>query len=135
MDRMGDIPAPTRADSAAGLRLRLSIPIELRAGRAVDGDFPTDNFHRTSRRSRKCYPAAEWIDNSAHRQRRWAVTKKVASVRQSSRSDDVAAGTLRALTTEIERQEAELRKGGGAAGHERQRKLGRLPVRERLGML
>jgi acetyl-CoA carboxylase carboxyltransferase component len=39
---------------------------------------------------------------------------------------------LRVLTTEIARQEAELRKGGGPPGHERQRKLGRLPVRERL---
>lgn len=43
--------------------------------------------------------------------------------------------TLKILAHEIERQEAELRKGGGAPGHERQRKLGRLPVRERLAQL
>jgi len=43
--------------------------------------------------------------------------------------------TLRALSQEIERQEVELRKGGGPSGHERQRKLGRLPVRERLKRL
>jgi acetyl-CoA carboxylase carboxyltransferase component len=42
---------------------------------------------------------------------------------------------LRVLADEIARQETELRKGGGPAGHERQRKLGRLPVRERLERL
>src|SRR5437660_6949480 len=40
-----------------------------------------------------------------------------------------------ALTDEILRQEETLRQGGGPAGHERQRKLGRLPVRERLALL
>jgi acetyl-CoA carboxylase carboxyltransferase component len=43
--------------------------------------------------------------------------------------------TLRALTHEIARQEALLRAGGGEAGQARQRKLGRLPVRERLSRL
>jgi 3-methylcrotonyl-CoA carboxylase beta subunit len=43
--------------------------------------------------------------------------------------------TLRSITEEIARQESDLRKGGGDAGHERQRKLGRLPVRERLARL
>jgi acetyl-CoA carboxylase carboxyltransferase component len=42
---------------------------------------------------------------------------------------------LRELTHEIARQESDLRRGGGDAGHERQRKLGRLPVRERLTRL
>src|SRR6476620_11370589 len=46
-----------------------------------------------------------------------------------------AAGTLRALTDEILRQESDLRQGGGAAGQARQRKLGRLPVRERIERL
>ena len=32
-------------------------------------------------------------------------------------------------------EEAVLHRGGGDAGHERQRKLGRLPVRERIGLL
>lgn len=47
----------------------------------------------------------------------------------------LAVGSLRSLTDEILRQEEALRDGGGAAGHERQRKLGRLPVRERLDKL
>ena len=48
---------------------------------------------------------------------------------------DLQPRTWRALAREIERQEAELRKGGGRSGHERQRKLGRLPVRDRLARL
>src|ERR1041385_5236216 len=39
---------------------------------------------------------------------------------------------LRAHCTAIAKEEAVLREGGGKAGHERQRKWGRLPVRERL---
>src|SRR5213593_1666770 len=35
----------------------------------------------------------------------------------------------------ILKEEAILREGGGKAGHERQRKMGRLPVRERIGLL
>jgi len=42
---------------------------------------------------------------------------------------------VESLGAEIERQEAHLRQGGGAAGHQRQRKLGRLPVRERIERL
>lgn len=48
------------------------------------------------------------------------------------------AGTnrsLRILTDEILEHEAKLREGGGAAGQERQRRLGRLPVRERIACL
>jgi acetyl-CoA carboxylase carboxyltransferase component len=39
------------------------------------------------------------------------------------------------LTAELLAQEEQLRQGGGPAGHERQRRLGRLPVRQRLGLL
>jgi len=39
---------------------------------------------------------------------------------------------LRAHCAAIAREESVLREGGGKAGHERQRKMGRLPVRERL---
>jgi acetyl-CoA carboxylase carboxyltransferase component len=39
---------------------------------------------------------------------------------------------LRAHCAAIAKEEAALREGGGKAGHERQRKMGRLPVRERL---
>src|SRR5256885_10215145 len=42
---------------------------------------------------------------------------------------------LRALTEQIAQQEATLREGGGAAGLARQRKLGRLPARERIELL
>src|SRR5436309_1983509 len=42
---------------------------------------------------------------------------------------------LRAHCAAIVKEEAALREGGGKAGHERQRKMGRLPVRERLGFL
>jgi acetyl-CoA carboxylase carboxyltransferase component len=42
---------------------------------------------------------------------------------------------LRAHCAAIEQEEAVLREGGGKAGHERQRKMGRLPVRERLKQL
>lgn len=42
---------------------------------------------------------------------------------------------LRQLTEEILQQESVLREGGGEAGQKRQRKLGRLPVRERIAGL
>src|SRR4029077_6483246 len=42
---------------------------------------------------------------------------------------------LRAHCAAIAQEEAMLREGGGKAGHERQRKMGRLPVRERLSQL
>jgi 3-methylcrotonyl-CoA carboxylase beta subunit len=42
---------------------------------------------------------------------------------------------LRAHCAAIAREETILREGGGKAGHERQRKMGRLPVRERIGHL
>ncbi len=43
--------------------------------------------------------------------------------------------TLRQLTDDFLQQESMLREGGGPSGHKRQRKLGRLPVRERLSRL
>lgn len=43
--------------------------------------------------------------------------------------------SLQKLTEELLRQEEVLREGGGPAGHERQRRLGRLAVRERLARL
>lgn len=43
--------------------------------------------------------------------------------------------SLRQLTEEILKQEATLMEGGGAAGKERQKRLGRLTVRERLDLL
>src|SRR6184192_4248641 len=42
---------------------------------------------------------------------------------------------FRAHCAAIAKEEALLREGGGKAGHERQRKMGRLPVRERLSHL
>src|SRR2546430_2860188 len=42
---------------------------------------------------------------------------------------------LRAHCAAISKEEAALREGGGKAGHERQRKMGRVPVRERLSLL
>jgi acetyl-CoA carboxylase carboxyltransferase component len=55
---------------------------------------------------------------------------------RSSVSSPRAAGeVLRAHCAAIAKEEALLREGGGKAGHERQRKMGRLPVRERLSHL
>src|SRR5437667_11685483 len=42
---------------------------------------------------------------------------------------------LRAHCAAISKEEAALREGGSKAGHERQRKMGRLPVRERIDHL
>jgi 3-methylcrotonyl-CoA carboxylase beta subunit len=50
---------------------------------------------------------------------------------RSSKSSE----TLRDRSIEISREEAVLREGGGKAGLERHRKLGRLPARERVGHL
>jgi hypothetical protein len=46
-----------------------------------------------------------------------------------------AGEVLRAHCAAIAKEEAALREGGGKAGHERQRKMNRLPVRERLSLL
>ena len=58
--------------------------------------------------------------------------KSNSPARQNGKS---AKGSLRDLTKEILKEEQVLRQGGGEAGQLRQRKLGRLPVRERLGLL
>src|ERR1041384_2439109 len=51
------------------------------------------------------------------------------------RSSTAAAASLRDFSTSIGREEEVLREGGGKAGLERQRKLGRLPARERITQL
>jgi 3-methylcrotonyl-CoA carboxylase beta subunit len=53
----------------------------------------------------------------------------------SARSTSSSTETLRDRCAEILREEATLREGGGKAGLERQRKLGRLPARERISRL
>jgi 3-methylcrotonyl-CoA carboxylase beta subunit len=50
-------------------------------------------------------------------------------------SESSTSEVLRAHCAAIAKEEAVLREGGGKAGHERQRKMGRLPVRERLSHL
>jgi acetyl-CoA carboxylase carboxyltransferase component len=50
-------------------------------------------------------------------------------------SESSTSEVLRAHCAAIAKEEAVLREGGGKAGHERQRKRGRLPVRERLSHL
>jgi acetyl-CoA carboxylase carboxyltransferase component len=52
-----------------------------------------------------------------------------------SRSSTPSTETLRERCAEVLREEDVLREGGGKAGLERQRKLGRLPARERIGHL
>ena len=53
----------------------------------------------------------------------------------SRSSPSSSSELLRAHCAAISNEEAVLREGGGKAGHERQRKMGRLPVRERIGHL
>ena len=48
---------------------------------------------------------------------------------------DSAPKSVRELTDRILADEAKLRQGGGPAGHERQKRLGRLSVRHRLDLL
>src|SRR5437870_5600540 len=52
-----------------------------------------------------------------------------------ARASTSSGEPLRVFCREILKQEALLRQGGGKAGLERQRKLGRLPTRERIGQL
>jgi 3-methylcrotonyl-CoA carboxylase beta subunit len=52
-----------------------------------------------------------------------------------NRSAQPPAETLRDRCSQILQQEARLREGGGKAGLERQRKLGRLPARDRIALL
>src|SRR6266511_1672371 len=61
---------------------------------------------------------------------------RIKRVRVMSRSSASSSSELlRAHCAAIAKEEAVLREGGGKAGHERQRKMNRLPVRERLGRL
>jgi len=53
----------------------------------------------------------------------------------SRSSPSPSSELLRAHCAAISQEEAALRGGGGKAGHERQRKMGRLPVRERISHL
>jgi 3-methylcrotonyl-CoA carboxylase beta subunit len=53
----------------------------------------------------------------------------------SRTSTSSSSELLRAHCAAIARDETVLREGGGKAGHERQRKMGRLPVRERISHL
>src|SRR5438093_9444833 len=53
----------------------------------------------------------------------------------SRSSPSSSSELLRAHCAAISKEEAALREGGGKAGHDRQRKMGRLPVRERIGHL
>jgi acetyl-CoA carboxylase carboxyltransferase component len=53
----------------------------------------------------------------------------------SRTSTSSSSELLRAHCAAIAREESVLREGGGKAGHERQRKMGRLPVRERISHL
>ena len=52
-----------------------------------------------------------------------------------ARTSTSSGEPLREFCREVLKQEALLRQGGGKAGLERQRKLGRLPARERIGQL
>jgi len=58
-----------------------------------------------------------------------------ASSQDTATAAPVAVSSLRNSTEQILGEEATLRRGGGEPGHARQRKLGRLPVRERLARL
>jgi len=53
----------------------------------------------------------------------------------SRTSTSSSSESLRDQCAAILKEEAILREGGGKAGHERQHKMGRLPVRERIGLL
>lgn len=50
-------------------------------------------------------------------------------------STSSSSEVLRAHCAAIAKEEAVLREGGGKAGHERQRKMNRLPARERISHL
>ena len=52
-----------------------------------------------------------------------------------SRTSTSSPEVFRAHCAAILKEEETLREGGGKAGHERQRKMGRLPVRERISLL
>jgi acetyl-CoA carboxylase carboxyltransferase component len=76
----------------------------------------------------------------AHRRDWWAGSlihsaSRIKASSQMARTATSSGESLREFCREIFKQEALLRQGGGKAGLERQRKLGRLPARERIGQL
>ena len=58
-----------------------------------------------------------------------------ARIKSAAIPSRIAPSSLRELTEQILTEEESLRRGGGEPGQARQRKLGRLPVRERLSRL
>src|SRR6185369_13156005 len=72
--------------------------------------------------------ASRWVYPGGDEPRR-SLDPCASSVRKNSVS------SLREITDELFREEETLRQGGGADGQERQRRLGRLNVRERLAAL
>src|SRR5437588_13111377 len=73
-----------------------------------------------------------------NRQLQRALIQSVSRIKASShmaRTSTSSDEQLREFCREILKQEAILRQGGGKAGLERQRKLGRLPARGRIGHL
>jgi acetyl-CoA carboxylase carboxyltransferase component len=68
----------------------------------------------------------------------WHITQnKPESILRSTKikSTSLPKSALGEITRQILQEESELRQGGGKTGQDRQRKLGRLPVRERLALL
>jgi 3-methylcrotonyl-CoA carboxylase beta subunit len=61
--------------------------------------------------------------------------RRLSVERAMSRTSTSSPEVFRAHCAAILKEEAGLREGGGKAGHERQRKMGRLPVRERIALL
>src|SRR5436190_14285653 len=61
--------------------------------------------------------------------------RRLSVERAMSRASTSSPEIFRAHCAAILKEEAALREGGGKAGHERQHKAGRLPVRERLSGL
>src|SRR3954451_526524 len=70
----------------------------------------------------------------ASRPRTSGLSRKLEGKMPSPRNMAIST-SLRQLTDQILTEESDLRQGGGATGQARQRKLGRLPVRERIELL
>jgi acetyl-CoA carboxylase carboxyltransferase component len=63
------------------------------------------------------------------------LTSRIKAFSHMAKTSTSSGDALREFCREIFKQEAVLRQGGGKAGLERQRKLGRLPARERIAQL
>jgi acetyl-CoA carboxylase carboxyltransferase component len=74
-----------------------------------------------------------WSDS--HQQKAFRVTRRSTKSQTSTDTDPAPASSLLRLTEQIAIQEDVLRQGGGPAGRERQRNLGRLTARQRLEKL